>query len=257
MKLISWNVNGINARAEKGLIDFMQEQDANIYLFQEIRTKKRNANDNLLDIEGYNDYWFPSKKKMGYSGVTTYSKTEPLSVQKGIGIEQFDREGRLMTLEFKNFFLINVYFPNAGTDLERLEFKTWFNKEFMHFCEKFRKQKPLIIGGDFNVAHEEKDLAEPEHNQQSAGFTIEEREWFSRFLRKGYIDTYREFEKEGERYTYWSYQFNAREKNIGWRIDYFLISNELEKNLESSYRLEDIKGSDHCPICLEISNFAD
>jgi len=252
MKLISWNVNGINARAEKGLINFINNEDGNFFLFQEIRTKKENANSELLDIEGYYDYWFSSKKKMGYSGVTTYSKNEPLSIQKGFGIEQFDREGRLMTLEYNNFYLINVYFPNAGTDLERLEFKTWFDKEFLHFCENLRNDKPLIIGGDFNVAHTEKDLAEPEHNKQSAGFTIEEREWFSRFLRKGYIDTFREFEKEEGKYTYWSYQFNAREKNIGWRIDYFIVSKELQENLKKSYRLEEIKGSDHCPICLKM-----
>jgi exodeoxyribonuclease-3 len=254
MKLIAWNVNGINARAEKGLIDFIHEKDADFYLFQEIRTKKKNANSNLLDLDGYHDYWFSSEKKMGYSGVTTYCNKEPLSLQKGMGIEQFDREGRLMTLEFERFYLINVYFPNAGTELERLEFKTWFNKEFLNFCEKLRKDKPLLIGGDFNVAHTEKDLAEPEKNQQNAGFTIEETEWFSRFLRKGYIDTFREFEQEGGKYTYWSYQFNSREKNLGWRIDYFIVSDELEDKIHDSYRLADLKGSDHCPICLKMEN---
>lgn len=253
MKLISWNLNGLKARYKDGLIDFIEEEHADIYLFQEIKTNKEKAQDPLKNLDKYNDYWFSSEKKKGYSGILTYTKIDPVSVQKGIGIKKFDEEGRLMTLEFPEFYLLNVYFPNSGRDLERLQFKTWFNNEFLHYCQKLREDKPIIIGGDFNVAHKEKDLARPENNQQNAGFTMEEREWFSRFLRKGYIDTYREFETEGGKYTYFTYRYNAREKNIGWRIDYFVISEELKENLVNSYRLDEVMGSDHCPICLKIN----
>lgn len=252
MKLISWNLNGLKARYRDGLLDFMEKEDADVYLFQEIKTDKTKAQKPLKKFDNYEDFWFSSEKKKGYSGVLSYTKTEPLSVQKGIGVNKFDEEGRIMTLEYKEFYLINVYFPNAGRNLERLDFKIWFNKEFLYFCEKLRKEKPLIIGGDFNVAHKEKDLARPENNQQNAGFTIEEREWFSRFLRKGYIDTFREFDDESGKYTYWTYRYNAREKNIGWRIDYFIISDELQEKIDNSYRLNEVMGSDHCPICLKI-----
>jgi len=253
MKLISWNLNGLKARYKDGLMEFMEEEDADVYSFQETKTNREKAQNPLKNIVNYEDYWFSSKKKKGYSGVLTYSKIEPLSVQKGIGIENFDDEGRLMTIEYRDFYVLNVYFPNAGRNLERLEFKNWFNKEFLFYCEKLREDKPLIIGGDFNVAHEEKDLARPKNNQQNAGFTMEEREWFSRFLRKGYIDTFREFDTEGGKYTYWTYRYSAREKNIGWRIDYFVISNELKGNLVDSFRLDEVRGSDHCPICLKIN----
>lgn len=252
MKLISWNVNGINASLKKGLFKFIENKKADLYLFQETKSSKDNVNSKLDELKDYEAYWYSSTKKKGYSGILTLSNKEPLSIQKGLGIEQIDEEGRIMTLEFENFYILNVYFPNAGRGLKRLDFKTWFNKEFQNFCEKLRKDKALIIGGDFNVAHKEIDLANPESNQQNAGFTIEEREWFSNFLNKGYIDTFREFEKEGGNYTYWTYRYNAREKNIGWRIDYFIISNEIRDILEDSYILDDIKGSDHCSICLKI-----
>jgi len=254
MELISWNINGLKASLKKGLVDFIKEQKADIYLFQETKTTKEDAKDSLEDIKDYYDYWCSSKKKKGYSGILTFSKKEPLSVQKGLGIKKFDDEGRLMTLEFQDIYVINVYFPNAGRNLNRLDFKIWFNKEFLHFCEKLREEKALIIGGDFNVAHKEKDLANPDSNQQNAGFTIEEREWFSRFLKKGYIDTFREFEHEGEKYTYWTYRYNAREKNIGWRIDYFIVNKEIKDKVRDSYRLEEIMGSDHCPIGIKIED---
>jgi exodeoxyribonuclease-3 len=254
MKLISWNVNGIKASVKKGLIEFLKEEKADIYLFQETKTTRDKANMELLNLNEYKDYWCSSKKKKGYSGILTYSREEPLSVQKGLGIEKFDKEGRLMTLEYPDFYLINVYFPNAGRNLERLDFKIFFNKEFLYYCEKLRENKALIIGGDFNVAHKEKDLARPDNNQQNAGFTIEEREWFSRLLKKGYIDTFREFEEEGGKYTYWTYRYSAREKNIGWRIDYFIVNQEIKSKLIDSYRLEEVMGSDHCPIGLKIEN---
>jgi exodeoxyribonuclease-3 len=252
MNFISWNLNGIKSSIKKGLSDFINEENADVYLFQETKASKEGKNVNLERVPDYKKFWCSSTKKKGYSGVLTLSKKRPISVKKGIGINQFDQEGRVLTLEYKTFFLINVYFPNAGRNLERLDFKTYFNKEFLAFCENLRSEKPIIIGGDFNVAHKEKDLANPDTNQENAGFTIEEREWFSHFLSKGYIDTYREFETEGEHYTYWTYRYNAREKNIGWRIDYFVISEELKDKLKSSEHLEDVEGSDHCPILLKM-----
>jgi len=254
MELISWNINGLKASLKKGLVDFIKEQEADIYLFQETKTTKEDAKDNLEDIKDYHHYWCSSKNKKGYSGILTISKKEPLTIQKGLGIKKFDDEGRLMILEFQDFYVINVYFPNAGRNLNRLDFKIWFNKEFLHFCEQIREEKALIIGGDFNVAHKEKDLANPDSNQQNAGFTIEEREWFSRFLKKGYIDTYREFEQEGGKYTYWTYRYNARKKNIGWRIDYFIVNEQIKDKVSDSYRLEEIMGSDHCPIEIKIED---
>lgn len=249
MKLISWNVNGIKSTLKKGLLDFMQEQDADVYCFQETKTNQENASKKLLEVPDYEGYWASATKK-GYSGVVSYSKKEPLSISEGINVEKFDEEGRILTLEFNSFYLLNVYFVNAGRNLERLEDKKWFNDEFLLYCEELKKEKDIIIGGDFNVAHEEIDLANPDQNRRNAGFTTEEREWFTRFLEKGYIDTFREFEKEGEKYTYWTYRYNAREKNIGWRIDYWVINENLKDKLKESYRLEDVMGSDHCPIAL-------
>ncbi|TXT54263.1 MAG: Exodeoxyribonuclease [Promethearchaeota archaeon] len=235
-------------------MDFVLEQDADIYLFQETKTTRDDIANEKVQLEEYESYWCSSKDKKGYSGIVTFCKTEPLSIQKGLGIEKLDKEGRLMALEFDSCFVINVYFPNAGRNLDRLDFKMYFNREFLHFCEKLNEEKPLIIGGDFNVAHKEKDLANPDSNQQNAGFTIEEREWFSKFLENGYIDTFREFDQEEGKYTYWTYRYNAREKNIGWRIDYFVVNKEIKQKVKDSYRLADIKGSDHCPIVLEVEN---
>jgi exodeoxyribonuclease-3 len=251
MKFISWNVNGINSTLKKGLIYFIDEQNADIYCFQETKTNKKRANKKLLEIPGYENYWSSASKK-GYSGVVSYSKEKPINISDGIGVNKFDNEGRVLTLEFKSFFVLNVYFVNAGRNLERLEDKEWFNNEFLLYCEELRQEKDLIIGGDFNVAHEEKDLANPDQNTRNAGFTMEEREWFTHFLEKGYIDTFREFEKEGDKFTYWTYRYNAREKNIGWRIDYWIVNSELKRKLKESYRLRDIMGSDHCPIALKM-----
>jgi exodeoxyribonuclease-3 len=234
---------------KKGLLDFMHELNADIYCFQETKTNKERADKKLLEVSDYEDYWFSATKK-GYSGVVSYSKEKPINISHGLDVENFDKEGRVLTLEFNSFYILNVYFVNAGRNLERLEDKKWFNDEFLVYCEELRKKKDLIIGGDFNVAHEERDIANPDQNTRNAGFTIEEREWFTKFLEKGYVDTFREFEKEGEKYTYWTYRYNAREKNIGWRIDYWVINQELKKNLKESYRLENIMGSDHCPIAL-------
>lgn len=248
MKIVSWNVAGINACAAKGLLDFMKKEDADVYCFQEVRSSESKLNEEILNVKGYIPYWLFAKKN-GYSGVATYTKIKPLSVIYGIGDSKFDDEGRILTLEFKEYFLINAYFPHSSRELKRLKYKLEFNKAFLKFLSEL-PDKSVIIASDFNVAHEEIDLSNPKENMNNAGFTKVERDWFSSFLSKGYIDTYREFTKERGHYTWWAYRFNCRARNIGWRIDYFIISNELKDKLINSEILDKIKGSDHCPIRL-------
>ncbi|MBW3022766.1 exodeoxyribonuclease III [Candidatus Woesearchaeota archaeon] len=246
MKIISWNVAGINACIRKGLLEFIRKQNADVYCFQEVKSSPKELSDKL---KNYNEFWFPAKKK-GYSGTLIYSKQKPKSVKKGIGA---DNEGRVITLEFPKFYLINAYFPHAHRKLTRLDFKLKFNRKFQSYCEKIKKKKPVIIAADFNVAHKEIDLANPKQNQKNAGFTIQERNWFDNFLKKGYIDTFRQFTKEGGHYTWWTYMFDARKRNIGWRIDYFVVTKNLKNKVKSSKILKNVMGSDHAPIKLEIS----
>lgn len=251
MKVISWNLAGINASVKKGLINFMRREDSEIYCFQEVKASQSNYPKSLESFAGYNSYHSYSKKK-GYSGVSIFTKIKPLRVINGIGIEEFDNEGRVITLEFEEFFLINAYFPHSHRELTRLDFKLKFNRSFLEFCNKLREEKPLIIASDLNVAHKEIDLRNPKQNKKNAGFTPQEREWLDNFLKEGFIDTFREFNQEGGSYTWWTYRNKARERNIGWRIDYFVISKELKKRLIRSDILKDVFGSDHCPIVLEI-----
>ncbi|AWR96395.1 exodeoxyribonuclease III [Acidianus sulfidivorans JP7] len=247
MRIISWNVNGLKAIMNKGFIDIVKSFDADILMFQEIKTSVV-----PLDLQsiGYQIFVFPAKKK-GYSGTMTLSRINPISVKYGIGVEDFDNEGRTITLEFQDYYVINSYFPNAGEELKRLDFKLEFDKKFEEYV--LGLNKPCIICGDFNVAHEEIDIARPKDNVNHAGFTPQERQWFSHFLTLGFIDTYRMFVKEGGHYSWWSYRFHAREKNIGWRIDYCVISKALESRVKKADILEKIQGSDHAPILLEIS----
>lgn len=251
MKIISWNVAGINACIKKGLIEFIKKEDADIYCFQEVKASQENFPKRLENLEGYNGHHAFADKK-GYSGVSIFTKIKPLKVIKGLGEEEFDKEGRVLTLEFDKFYLINVYFPHSHRELTRLSFKLNFNKEFLEFCNQLEKDKPLIIASDFNVAHQEIDLKNPKQNKKNAGFTPQEREWFDIFLKQGFIDTFREFVKDGGNYTWWAYRNKARERNIGWRIDYFIISKKLMGSLIKSEILKDVLGSDHCPILLEI-----
>ncbi|MBD3259156.1 exodeoxyribonuclease III [Candidatus Woesearchaeota archaeon] len=250
MKIISWNLNGINAASKKGLFEFVRKEDADIYCFQEIKSSPEKIGEHT-NLEGYESFWATAERK-GYSGLLVYSKTKPVSVIEGIGNEEFDKEARVLILEFENFFLINSYFPHSRRDLERLDFKLNFNKLFLEFCERLRKQKPVVIAADFNVAHKEIDLRNPKQNMENAGFTPQERRWFDLFLAQGYLDTFREFNSGGGHYTWWSYMYNARQKNIGWRIDYFVVSEELKTNLKNSEILKEVLGSDHCPIRLEL-----
>jgi exodeoxyribonuclease-3 len=248
MKLISWNVNGINSCMNKGLLDFMKKENADAYCFQEIKVSPKK----LPEIKGYEQIWYPAKKK-GYAGTAVFVREKPLSVIKGIGDKTIDDEGRVIVLEFRKFYLMNIYFPYSGRDLSRIKFKMKFDDLIMKFCEKLRKKKPVVIASDFNVAHEATDLAKPKENEGNAGFHPEERKWFGSFLQKGYVDTFRIFTKEGGHYTWWSWRFNARNRNIGWRVDYFVVSKNLKSRVKKSWILKDVLGSDHAPIGLVLN----
>lgn len=249
-KLISWNVNGLRACAEKGFMEFFKEADADIFCLQETKLQKGQIN---LDLPGYYQYWNYAEKK-GYSGTAIFSKEEPLSVSYGMGIEIHDHEGRIITLEFENFYMVTVYTPNSQDELKRLDYRMQWEDDFLVFLKNLEKQKPVIVCGDLNVAHREIDLKNPKTNRKNAGFTDEERAKFTALTEAGFTDTFRYFYPELEgAYSWWSYRFHAREKNAGWRIDYFLTSKALNNTLKDTVIYKDILGSDHCPIGLILS----
>lgn len=249
MKLISWNVNGIRACVQKGFYEFFQEVDADIFCIQESKMQEGQLE---LQLDGYYQYWNYAEKK-GYSGTAIFTKNEPMNVFYGLGIEEHDTEGRVITLEFEEFYMVTVYTPNSQNELARLPYRMKWEEEFLTYLKTLEEVKPVIVCGDFNVAHKEIDLKNPKTNRKNAGFTDEEREKFSELLDAGFIDTFRYFypEKEGI-YSWWSYRFSARAKNAGWRIDYFLVSKCLEKHLVDANIHTSIMGSDHCPIELTI-----
>ena len=251
MKIISWNINGINSALKHDLHPFFENEKADIYLFQEVKNSWDTIDDSLREIDGYETYFYQAEKR-GYSGLIGYLKDKPLSYKKGIGIKEIDDQARFQTFEFKEFYLINAYLPHSGRGLEKLDFKLKVNQSFLRYCENLRKSKPLVIAGDLNVAHKEIDLTNPRGNKKNAGFTQVERDFFDKFLNAGYVDTFRKFEKEGGHYTWWTWRNNARERNIGWRIDYFLVSKNMDEKIKKSYILKDVYGSDHCPIGLEL-----
>ena len=252
MKIISWNVNGIRAVIKKGFYDFMSVYNPDIICIQETKAHKDQVN---LELEDYPYLYWNSAQKKGYSGVAIFSKKEPINQFNDINIKKHDLEGRVITLEFKKFFLVNVYTPNSKRDLSRLDYRyNEWDKEFLKFLKKLEKNKPVIFCGDLNVAHTEIDLKNPKTNHKNAGFTNEEREGFSNYIKNGFIDTFREFCSEGGHYTWWSYMFQARTKDIGWRIDYFCISKKIKNILINSTILKNILGSDHCPVMLEIKD---
>lgn len=249
-KLISWNVNGLRACAEKGFMEFFKEADADIFCLQETKLQKGQID---LDLPGYYQYWNYAEKK-GYSGTAIFSKEEPLSVSYGMGIEIHDHEGRIITLEFENFYMVTVYTPNSQDELKRLDYRMQWEDDFLVFLKNLEKQKPVIVCGDLNVAHREIDLKNPKTNRKNAGFTDEERAKFTALTEAGFTDTFRYFYPELEgAYSWWSYRFHAREKNAGWRIDYFLTSKALNNTLKDTVIYKDILGSDHCPIGLILS----
>jgi exodeoxyribonuclease-3 len=249
MKIISWNVNGIRSILKKGFLEFIHACDPDILCLQETKATKE---DIQIDLAQYNQYWNSAQKK-GYSGTCIFTKEKPLHVVNGILLDIHDLEGRTITLEYPSFFLVNVYVPNSKRDLSRLEYrsKQW-DVDFLNYLKSLENKKPVVFCGDLNVAHKEIDLTFPQANVKNHGFTPEERAGFNKIIESGFIDTFREFEKGPGHYTWWS-QFNkCRERNIGWRIDYFLISPSIRSLLKNSYILRDVMGSDHCPIALEL-----
>jgi exodeoxyribonuclease-3 len=247
LKFISWNVNGIRALEKKGFVDILLGLDVDVIGLQETKAQPDQLSDSLKNIPGYRSYWHSAEKK-GYSGVAFYSRIEPIRVNYGLGDEEFDCEGRVITLEFDSYYLINIYFPNAGDKLKRLDFKLRFDDKLLSYAQELERSKKVILCGDFNVAHKEIDLKNPKNNIKNAGYTPEERLWMDSFVSAGFIDTFRLFNKAPEQYSWWSYRFNARAKNVGWRIDYFCVSREAEKNVKDAAILNEILGSDHCPV---------
>lgn len=249
MKLVSWNVNGLRAIYKKGFEESFKELDADIFCIQETKMQEGQIE---LDLQGYYQYYNYAERK-GYSGTAIFTKKEPLKISYGIGIEEHDKEGRVITLEFDKFYMVNCYTPNSGRELARLEYRMTWEDEFKKYLIKLDKQKPVIICGDLNVAHTEIDLKNPKSNRKNAGFTDEERSKIEELLNSGFTDSFRKMypDKEGA-YTWWSYMFNARANNAGWRIDYFLVSDRISKNIKDAYIYSEIMGSDHCPVGLEI-----
>ncbi len=250
MKLISWNVNGLRAVYKKGFLDFFNDIDADIFCVQETKMQEGQI---TLELEKYEQYFNYAVRK-GYSGTAVFTKIKPEKVTYGIGIEEHDQEGRVITLEFKNFYLVNCYTPNSGRELARLEYRMTWEDAFKEYLKQLDKNKPVIICGDLNVAHKEIDLKKPKTNRKNAGFTDEERNKISNLLEAGFTDSYRKLYPDKENaYTWWSYMGNARAKNIGWRIDYFLTSNRICDKIKEAYIFDKILGSDHCPIGLDIN----
>ena len=249
MKLISWNVNGIRAAMKKGFLDFAAEADPDILCLQETKMQEGQAE---VPLEGYHQYWCSADKK-GYSGTAVFTKQEPLSVTRGIGIDVHDHEGRVITCEYPDFYLVNVYVPNAQNELKRLDYRMQWEDDFRDYLKSLEETKPVVTCGDFNVAHEEIDLKNPKTNRGNAGFSDEERAKMTALLDAGFIDTWRYFYPDLEGvYSWWSYRFRARDNNAGWRIDYFLVSDVLKDRLQGAGILCDVYGSDHCPVSLDI-----
>lgn len=249
MKLISWNVNGLRAAVTKGFVDIFDDLDADIFCVQETKLQEGQID---LELPGYHQYWNYAVKK-GYSGTAVFSKVEPISVSYGIGIEEHDQEGRVITCEYENFYFVTVYTPNSQNELKRLDYRMKWDDDFRAYLKELEKRKPVIFAGDLNVAHKEIDLKNPKTNRKNAGFTDEERGKMTELIDNGFVDTFRYLYPEQEAiYSWWSYRFKAREKNAGWRIDYFMTSDSLKEKIKEAKIHTDIFGSDHCPVELEI-----
>ena len=250
MKFISWNVNGIRACLKKGFEEYFQEADADIFCIQETKCQEGQVE---LTLPGYHQYWNSAVRK-GYSGTAIFAKREPLSVSYGIGIEEHDQEGRVITLEYEDFYFVTVYTPNSQNELARLSYRMDWERDFLEYLTKLEERKPVVWCGDLNVAHQEIDLKNPKTNRKNAGFTDEERACFTKVLESGFIDTFRYFYPDQEGiYSWWSYRFRAREKNAGWRIDYFLVSSSLREKMVDAKIHTQVLGSDHCPVELDIT----
>ncbi|HIH14985.1 MAG TPA: exodeoxyribonuclease III [Nanoarchaeota archaeon] len=250
MKIISWNVNGIRAAEKKGFVNYIKKEYPDILCIQETKAHKEQLSENLTNVQGYHAY-FSSGEKKGYSGVLCYTKEKPISVQTGFGAhKKFDSEGRILVLEFKECILMNIYFPNGKASEERLKYKLEFYEEFLNFCKKHKKH--LIVCGDVNTAHNEIDLARPKENENESGFMRIERDYLDRFIKEGFTDTFRHLHPSKVQYSWWSQRGGARNRNVGWRIDYFYITKDLVKYLKEAFIQDQVQGSDHCPIGIEI-----
>ncbi len=249
MKLISWNVNGLRACVGKGFLDYFKEQQADIFCLQETKLQEGQIE---LELDGYHQYWNYAEKK-GYSGTAIFTKEKPISVHYGIGIDEHDKEGRVITLEFEKFYMITVYTPNSQEKLARLDYRMKWEEDFKNYLLELDKKKPVIVCGDLNVAHKEIDLKNPKTNRKNAGFSDEEREKMTKLLESGFVDSFRYFyPNKTDIYSWWSYRFSARDKNAGWRIDYFLVSDRIKENMKGAEIHTEILGSDHCPVLLNI-----
>ncbi len=244
MKIISWNVNGIRAVLKKNFAAFIETAAPDVLCVQETKAAPEQVS---LALPGYQQFWNTAEKK-GYAGTAIFTKIAPLSVRRGMGVAEHDREGRVLTAEFADFFLVNVYTPNAKRDLSRLEYRVQWDADFLKFLQRLERKKPVVFCGDLNVAHTEIDLANPKANVGNHGFTPEERAGFDNFVKHGFLDSFREFHREGGHYTWWSQIGNARSRNVGWRIDYFCISAVLRPRLQKAFILPEVTGSDHCPV---------
>ena len=248
MKIISWNVAGFRACLNKGFDDFFKEIDADVFCMQESKVLE---NQFEYNPEGYTQYLYPAEKK-GYSGTLVYTRIKPLNVTYGMGIDEHDHEGRIITMEFEKYYVINEYVPNVKRDLSRLDYRMVWEDDFRAYIKKLEKNKPVIVCGDFNVAHEEIDIKNAKGNRGNAGFTDEERAKFTELLDSGFIDTFRYYNPDKVQYSWWSYMGNARAKNVGWRLDYFVVSKDIIKNVTNAIIYDQVMGSDHCPVGIEI-----
>ncbi|HUX80731.1 MAG TPA: exodeoxyribonuclease III [Candidatus Paceibacterota bacterium] len=255
MKIVSWNVNGLRSLAKNGYWEsFLKDTKPDIFCLQETKAAPEQLGNEFLSPAGFSAFFSSSQVRKGYSGVALYSKVEPLSVIYGMGIKEFDEEGRIIGAEFEDFWLINVYFPNGGRGPERLDYKMRFYDAFLSFSEKLRRQKPVIFCGDVNTAHEEIDLARPKENEENTGFLPQERAWIDEVIDAGYLDSFRHFHPHTTNaYTYWDMKTRARDRNIGWRIDYFFVANEYIRKLKKADIHTDVYGSDHCPLSITLS----
>jgi len=252
MRILSWNVNGIRAADKKGLYDWFKKESPDVLCLQEIKAQPEQIPPYLRNMPGYNIYWNSAERK-GYSGVVTFTKVQPTEIKKGFGIDKFDKEGRTLITEFPSFILFNIYYPNGKQSQERLDYKLDFYDTFLAYADNLKvKGKNIVVCGDFNTAHKEIDLARPKENEKISGFLPIERAWIDTFIDHGYVDTFRHFNKEPDKYTWWDMKSRARERNVGWRIDYFFVNKEFLSQLKKAFIMQYVMGSDHCPIGIEI-----
>lgn len=252
MRLLSWNVNGIRAADKKGLFEWFKKASPDILCLQEIKAMREQVPPHLNNMPGYNIFWNSAERK-GYSGVVTFTKEKPIDIKNGFGIEKFDVEGRALITEFPSFVLFNIYFPNGKKNQERLDYKLDFYDTFLAYADNLKAEgKNIVVCGDFNTAHKEIDLTHPKENEKVSGFLPIERAWIDTFIDHGYVDTFRNFNKEPNQYSWWDIKTRARERNVGWRIDYFFVNKEFLPNVKKAFILQDVMGSDHCPVGIEI-----